>query len=258
MPTALRTYWSDNRGDNFATATVQGEQDAQAAGYALVREEALVFTEAEQQPGMVPLRLFWDPTREDNFTTATAQGVQDAQAAGYQEVRVEGYAAPNPAGERVVRGQAERDFGGGKHGTANAVLDGAGRLTATVATWTNSPFQGFTMGVKVLLLDANRGVIAETTGGPGPYGVNGRLVPGGPSERIDVFTQDFGPAQAANAATLAIFLFWAPRWRLLEIVNQVVVVAVAVGEWVAQFCQQYPDACQWVQQTLSELAEDDS
>lgn len=297
MPTALKTYWNYNRGDNFATATLEGEKDAQIAGYTLVREEAFIFTESErpagtvalrlfwspmrednfttataqgaqdaqaagyqeirtegyiypdEKPNTVPLRLFWNPMREDNFTTATAQGAHDAQTAGYQEIRIEGFVLPNPSGERVVRAQAERDFGGGKHGAATATLDGSGRLTVLSNVWTNSPFQGFTMGIKVLLLTANGQLIAETVGGPGPYGVNGRLVPGGPPEQIGVvFTQDFDPAQAARTAEIKLFLFWAPKWRILNIINGVFATVDDVAAWIAEFCKKYPEVCTWVVQ----------
>ena len=39
----LMLYWSAQRGDNFTTATAQGQADAQAAGYAYVRVEGYVF-----------------------------------------------------------------------------------------------------------------------------------------------------------------------------------------------------------------------
>jgi hypothetical protein len=88
----LMLYWSAQRGDNFTTATAQGQADAQAAGYAFVRIEGYVYP--QQAPGTVPLLLYWSAQRGDNFTTATAQGQADAQAAGYAYVRVEGYVFP--------------------------------------------------------------------------------------------------------------------------------------------------------------------
>jgi hypothetical protein len=89
----LKLFWSPERGDNFTTATAQGEKDALAAGYSFVRLEGYVFP--TQQPGTVPLKLFWSPERGDNFTTATAQGEKDALAAHYSFVqRNEGYVFP--------------------------------------------------------------------------------------------------------------------------------------------------------------------
>ena len=85
----LKLFWSAARGDNFTTATTQGEQDARSAGYAYVRAEGYIFR--NQQPGTVPLKLYWSALRGDNLTTATAQGEQFAQRAGYTYVRVEGY-----------------------------------------------------------------------------------------------------------------------------------------------------------------------
>lgn len=90
----LNLYYSSARGDNFTTATQQGERDALAAGYGFARVEAYVF--ATQRPGTVPLKLYWSAARGDNFTTATAQGERDAKAAGYVYVRNEGYIYPSP------------------------------------------------------------------------------------------------------------------------------------------------------------------
>lgn len=85
----LKLYWSDQRGDNFATATAVGEQSAIAAGYQFARIEGYVLN--YPRPGTVPLKLYWSEQRGDNFTTATAVGEQSAIAAGYQFARIEGY-----------------------------------------------------------------------------------------------------------------------------------------------------------------------
>ena len=90
----LKSFWSDVRGDNFATATADGEASAISANYVPVRTEGFVLT--KQLPGMVPLKLFWNATRQDNFTTATAEGEASAISAGYTFVRVEGYVFPEP------------------------------------------------------------------------------------------------------------------------------------------------------------------
>lgn len=92
-PTAVTSdlilWWNSNRGDNFSTATPQGNQSCLEAGYRRVRSEGRVFT--DWQPGTVPLRLYWHPGREDNFVTATPEGEYSAIAAGYVYVRVEGW-----------------------------------------------------------------------------------------------------------------------------------------------------------------------
>jgi hypothetical protein len=88
----LNVYWSWARGDNFTTATAQGENDALGAGYIFIRTEGYVFS--SPQPGTVPLKSFWSWARGDNFTTATAQGEADALAAGYSFVRIEGFVFP--------------------------------------------------------------------------------------------------------------------------------------------------------------------
>ena len=90
--TPLKLYYHAGRGDNFTTATVEGEQSAIAAGYSFVRVEGYVFT--AQEPGTVPLKQFYSSQREDNFATATADGEKAATASGYLFVRVEGYVRP--------------------------------------------------------------------------------------------------------------------------------------------------------------------
>jgi hypothetical protein len=85
-------YYSEERRDNFTTATEQGRRDAEAAGYRFVRDEGLIYN--EQVPAGVPLRLYYSEERRDNFTTATEQGRRDAEAAGYRFVRIEGYVSP--------------------------------------------------------------------------------------------------------------------------------------------------------------------
>jgi hypothetical protein len=51
-----RLLWDPNRGDNFTTATAQGEQDALAAGYFFIRNEVCM--------GRSPVRgSAWAPDR---------------------------------------------------------------------------------------------------------------------------------------------------------------------------------------------------
>ena len=88
----LKLYWNSERGDNFTTATTQGERDAKAAGYSFIRVEGYIYS--KQQPGTVPFKLYWSSERGDNFTTATEQGERDAKAAKYPFIRVEGYVIP--------------------------------------------------------------------------------------------------------------------------------------------------------------------
>jgi len=132
-------------------------------------------------------------------------------------------AEPSPGaaeGRKAIENTKERDFGGGKHGKSRAVLDGSGLLTVTTQTWTNSPLQGFTMGVKVFGLDQGGGAVLESTGGPGPYGVDGTAVPGGaPSSRTDSYTQKFDVAEAAKVTELRVWLFHASPGTITEIVK---------------------------------------
>jgi hypothetical protein len=85
----LQLYWSSQRGDNFVTATHSGKNDAIAAGYRYVRDEACIFS--LQKSDTIAFNLYWSSERGDNFTTATNKGASDARAAGYSFVRTEGY-----------------------------------------------------------------------------------------------------------------------------------------------------------------------
>lgn len=89
----LELYWSEQRQDNFVTATPEGGNSAIGAGYSYARVEGCVFD--TRQLGTVPLNLYWSPQREDNFTTATSVGAQSARQAGYTFARTEGYVYPN-------------------------------------------------------------------------------------------------------------------------------------------------------------------
>lgn len=85
----LQLYWSPERRDNFVTGTERGANDALAARYRYVRDEACIFS--SQKPNTVPLNLYWSASRGDNFTTASNQGAGAAKAAGYVFARTEGY-----------------------------------------------------------------------------------------------------------------------------------------------------------------------
>ncbi|MBE9108555.1 hypothetical protein IQ273_03875 [Nodosilinea sp. LEGE 07298] len=85
----LRLYWSRQRGDNFSTATLKGRQDAEAAGYSLIRTEGYVLPESQRNT--VPLNLYWNSARLDNFVGASQQSKQEIEANGYGFVRTEGY-----------------------------------------------------------------------------------------------------------------------------------------------------------------------
>src|SRR4051794_7078790 len=85
----LNTYFNDQRGDHFTTATDAGRRRAAAAGYTFVRAEGWV--EATPDPLLVPLKSFWHQGRQDNFLCTTAAGAQAAAAVGYQLTSIEGY-----------------------------------------------------------------------------------------------------------------------------------------------------------------------
>ncbi|WP_432170253.1 hypothetical protein [Streptomyces sp. 1222.5] len=86
----LRSWWSQNRGDNFTTGTPDQEASARSADYRSLRIEAWLWPDdaGNTRSG---LYLFWNPDRQDYFSTATRQGIDSAVSAGYQYIGVQGY-----------------------------------------------------------------------------------------------------------------------------------------------------------------------
>ncbi|HMV13232.1 MAG TPA: patatin-like phospholipase family protein [Nitrosomonas sp.] len=90
----LKLFWSDQRADNFSTATPLGELQAIQAGYAFVRTQGLVYMNS--MPGCNPLFLFWNNQNGDNLITATKEGEKEANDNGYVKVRIEGWIKSKP------------------------------------------------------------------------------------------------------------------------------------------------------------------
>ncbi len=85
----LQLFWSEQRQDNFTSATTDGEREAKAAGYVFVEVEGRI--QSVQVPGTIPLSLYWSKQRGDNLTTTRAPEHIGAAAEGYRFVRIEGY-----------------------------------------------------------------------------------------------------------------------------------------------------------------------
>ncbi len=162
MDRELKSYWNGNRGDNFTTATQQGEQAAQAAEYSFLRVEGYVYP--DQQPNTVPLKSYWGPARGDNFTTATPQGEQDALGAGYSFVRVEGYVVPPPQVQPPIGPQptttlaitktVEGDVGNHKFMRTSATLYRNGSLMVSAYTRNTHWSEGLRGRVLVVCVDS--------------------------------------------------------------------------------------------------------
>jgi hypothetical protein len=140
-----------NSGDNFTTATEQGERDALNAGYRFTREEGYVYP--NQQPDTVPLKLYWNGVRGDNFSTATPEGEQAARGAGYSFVRVEGYVAPQLKQRTVIEATEEDDVGFAKKMRTKTTLYKNGLLLAETFSETRAAFSGLRGCVIVICLD---------------------------------------------------------------------------------------------------------
>ncbi len=104
----LKLYWSSSRGDNFTTATPQGERDALAAGYQFVRVEGCVFPSF--RTGTVQLKLYWNGADADNFTLATPASESEALSAGHQFIRIEGFVFPSQVAGTVPLKLYRRSF----------------------------------------------------------------------------------------------------------------------------------------------------
>jgi|GEM_PF-4090147 predicted acylesterase/phospholipase RssA len=90
----LKLFWSDQRSDNFSTATLTGSLDAQNAGYRFIRSQGRVYM--NPGPGLKPLYLLWHDGRGDNLLTASKEGIIDAVEEGYRKIRIEGYIHHKP------------------------------------------------------------------------------------------------------------------------------------------------------------------
>lgn len=90
----LQLFYSEERRDNFTTATWQGVADAKAAGYREVgRIEGYVYEPKPRKPDRSRrLWLYWSAERGDNFLLAEDSNSERAAIeAGYVKVRLEGY-----------------------------------------------------------------------------------------------------------------------------------------------------------------------
>ncbi len=87
----LKSYWSNQRGDNVTCGTNQCIQSQLGSKmYRYLRVEGCVFKTHVQ--GTIPLVLYWNPTRKDNVTVASSTSRQEqVKTGGYSYVRTEGY-----------------------------------------------------------------------------------------------------------------------------------------------------------------------
>ncbi len=90
--TAALKLFSDGR-DYYTTATTQGNNDAVANGYKLVRVEGYVFT--SQQAGTAPLKQYWSEQRHDHWLLSRDIPKNVEKNGAYQFVRIEGYVYTN-------------------------------------------------------------------------------------------------------------------------------------------------------------------
>ncbi len=88
---ALKLF-SDGR-DYYTIATLQGNNDAVANGYKLVRVEGYVFT--SQQAGTAPLKQYWSEQRHDHWLLSRDIPKNVEKNGAYQFVRIEGYVYTN-------------------------------------------------------------------------------------------------------------------------------------------------------------------
>lgn len=84
----------------------------------------------------------------------------------------------------------------------------SGLLVAQTRTQSVTQLGGFHGCVLVSLLDNNGAIIRSTD--PHTYGVDGRLI--GTSDRTDVWTHQFDPAEANAAVSLGLLHTWNPDW----------------------------------------------
>ena len=94
---ALKLFWNGH--DNFTTATTQGENDAKAAGYQLIRIDGYIF--ANPQSNTVALKQYWSAKRHDYMLLGNAAPKTLEKRGAYQVIRIEGYAYAKPQPDTV-------------------------------------------------------------------------------------------------------------------------------------------------------------
>jgi hypothetical protein len=256
MSTALKLFWSPERGDNFTETTTDGERDALAARYVFIRLEGYSFPSS--QPNTLPLRLYWNPFRGDNLTTATEDGEKSALAAGYTYVRDEGYVYPTEqpgtvplklfwSPERAdnfttATAQGEQDAlnagyqfirveGYVSPRPTDIAIDvhtnmGANHFMDTHGTLLKTGHIDATTRTRTgTLLGGFHGGVAITlddANGITIGGTTGRHVFGvdgtwiGRSDRTDYWSEDVGPGLAERATAIHVYHFWAPQYSAIQ------------------------------------------
>jgi hypothetical protein len=258
MSTALKLFWSPERGDNFTETTADGERDALAARYVFIRHEGYAFPSS--QPNTVPLRLYWNPFRGDNLTTATEDGEKSALAAGYSYVRDEGYVYPTEqpgtvplklfwspgradnfttataqgeqdalnAGYQFIRVEGyvsprPTDIAIDLHSDlgANHFMDTHGTLLKT------GHIDATTRTRTETLLGGFHGGVAITLQDANGITIGATTKPHvfgvdgtmiGRSDRTDYWSEDIGPALAERATAIHVYHFWAPQYQAVQTV----------------------------------------
>ncbi len=132
--------------------------------------------------------------------------------------------------------------------TTDATLNQDGVLYATTTTRSVQDLKGFTGGVFAIVADRNGNVLARTA--LRQFGVNGLWIPGGPSTRVDPWSENLGVAAAANGATLNIVHVWDPHGRLFTAIPAILNDVVTLIGMVEAFCKQEPMICSAVATAL--------
>ncbi len=100
----------------------------------------------------------------------------------------------------------------------------------------------------IWVIDANDRILATTD--VISFGVDGYLVPGKNSYRLDRWTASVDANAANNASRIAIAQFHNPRPRLREIVEEGVPVLREAKETVERICAEIPDMCAFIKSAV--------
>jgi hypothetical protein len=219
-------------GDNAVALSWNVPTDA--VGFAIQRSDGQWLNDGHHIRGS----SFTDSNAPSGSVKYTIIAYYDAAGAG----EIEGELSDGvPSVELTVLpliADGEQDFGGGKHGKVHAVLYSSGTLKATVDTWTNSPLQGFTMGVMVAVRDKYGDSFHYLAGGP--FGVDGQNTPfGSAPRRTDELSSQLPTDSIPNAHELYAFVYYAPKTRIIEI-------ATKVHTTVRDICKQYGPDNTWM------------
>ncbi|MFN2565916.1 MAG: hypothetical protein ABR499_13045 [Gemmatimonadaceae bacterium] len=164
------------------------------------------------------------------------------------------YVVPAAAPLDQISAEKQTRLAVGRHMRTRATLyKESGQILAETRIWTNNEFSGFTGAAGILVIDASGKVVA--TAENWPMGVDGRYVPGKPSDRTIPWRATVPREAAAVAVRLEIVHVHRGLNRFGAILKEAGERAAQFVAFWREFCREYPDICSSGEPTTTKPAE---